>query len=63
MRWFRDMLWRVLESRVHALVTERLVEFEGALVDREQIRKSYPPEPPRVRGPNPTAGYTLDPTS
>lgn len=62
MVWLRNMLWRLLEPRVQAVVTERLLEFEGALVDRGQITKSYPPEPPRSRNPRPTAGYTLDPT-
>jgi len=64
MSWLRDLCWRLLRSRVDALVTERLLMFEEALVKREQIRKSYPPEPPRTRLPEAaTAGYTSGPTS
>lgn len=63
MVWLRNMLWRFVEPRVQAVVTERLLEFEGALVERGQISRSYPPEPPRIREPDPTAGYTPGPTS
>jgi hypothetical protein len=49
MRWLRNLCWRFVQSRVDALVTERLVMFEEALVKREQIRRSYPPEPPRAQ--------------
>ena len=63
MGWLRKMLWRLVEPRVQAVVTERLLDFEEALVERGQIRKSYPPEPPRIQESRPTAGYTLDPTS
>lgn len=63
MGWLRNMLWRLVEPRMQAVVTERLLVFEEALVERGQIRKSYPPEPPRSRDPSPIAGYTLDPTS
>lgn len=61
MGWLRNMLWRVLEPRVQAVITERLLAFEEVLVERGQIERSYPPEPPRVREPSPTAGYTPDP--
>ena len=63
MSWLRDLCWRLLRARVDALVTERLLMFEEALVKREQIRKSYPPEPPRARLPLATSGYTADPTA
>ncbi len=63
MRWLRNLCWRFVQSRVDALVTERLVMFEEALVKREQIRRSYPPEPPRARQPLATSGYTADPTA
>jgi hypothetical protein len=55
MRWLQNFIWRAVEPRVQAVVTERLLEFEAALVERGQIRRSYPPEPPREL---PTARYT-----
>ena len=45
MRFLRELLWRLMEPRVQAVVTERLLQFEDALVRREQIRRSFPPEP------------------
>lgn len=58
MGWLRNLLWRALEPRVQAVVTERLVEFEEALVERGQIERTYPPEPSRIRESAPTR-YTL----
>ncbi len=57
MRWLREVVWRLVEPRVQAVVTERLLLFEAALVERGQIPRSYPPEPPRER---PTARYMED---
>jgi hypothetical protein len=36
------------EEQVQALITLRLIEFERALVERGQIQRTYPPEPPRT---------------
>ena len=46
-----NRLLDAFEARVDAAITMRLLEFEEALVERGQIEKSYPPEPPRIRGP------------
>lgn len=44
----RETLWATIEPLVQAAITQRLIEFEEALVARGQIAKTYPPEPPRA---------------
>lgn len=61
MEWLRNILWRRVEARVDAAITIRLLEFEEALVERGQIERSYPPEPPRIREALSTADYMSGP--
>ena len=55
MAWLRKILWRMLEPEVQTVVTERLVAFHGALLERGQIRPALDP------GPAPEVGVGTSP--
>jgi hypothetical protein len=47
MEKLKDLLWTALKSRVDALITDRILLFHDALVDRGQILPLPPPVDPK----------------
>ena len=57
MQLVRNLVWRQVESRVQAVITERLLFFRHAMIERGPIK---PPRKDRSDTESPTSGYKVD---